>query len=74
MNDDECLAEFRVDKSELNALAETLIIPDQFRCPNGTVASRFEGPLYDTTVLVVLYPSKIDRCMHMGDYEVCGHY
>ncbi len=43
MNDDECLAEFRVDKSELNALAETLIIPDQFRCPNGTVASRFEG-------------------------------
>jgi hypothetical protein len=61
MNDDECLAEFRVDKSELNALAETLIIPDQFRCPNGTVASRFEGLCiilsrfaypcrYDTTV------------------------
>ena len=43
MNDYECLAEFRVNRSELNALAETLMIPGQFRCPNDTVASGFKG-------------------------------
>ena len=43
MNDDECLAEFRVKRPELNALAEVLIIPGRFRCPNGTVASGFEA-------------------------------
>ena len=39
MNDDECLADFRVNRSELNALAETLVIPGQFCCPNGMIAS-----------------------------------
>lgn len=34
---------YRVNKSELSALAEELLIPDQFCCPNGTVASGVEG-------------------------------
>ena len=37
------LQHMRVNRSELNALAETLMIPGQFPCPNGTVASGFEG-------------------------------
>ena len=43
MNDDECLAEFRVNLSELYVLAEVLRIPERFYCPNGTVASGLEG-------------------------------
>jgi hypothetical protein len=43
MNDDECLAEFRVNLSELKALAEALRIPEHFICPNGTVATGIEG-------------------------------
>ena len=39
MNNDECLAEFSVNLSELYVLAEVLRIPERFHCPNGTVAS-----------------------------------
>ena len=43
MNDDECLAEFMVNRSELNAVAKAMMVPGQFRFPNGTIASGFEG-------------------------------
>ena len=43
MNDDEYLAEFRVNLSELYMLAEVLRIPERFHCPNGTIASGLEG-------------------------------
>lgn len=62
MNDDECLAEFRVNLSELKALAEALRIPEYFTCPNGTVATGIEG------LCVVLrrfaYPCRFSDMMH----------
>lgn len=43
MTNDECKADFRVDLADLPLLAEALQIPDQFVCPNRTVATGMEG-------------------------------
>ena len=43
MTNDECKADFRVDLAALPVLAEALRIPDQFVCPNRTVATGMES-------------------------------
>ena len=62
MNDDDCLAEFRVSRSELDALPKALMIPGQFRCPNGTITSGLEG------LCIILrrfaYPCRFDDMIH----------
>ena len=41
--DDECKAEFCVEKNDLALLAAALEIPDQFRCSQRTVGRGMEG-------------------------------
>ena len=68
MNDDEFLSEFRVNLSELYALAEVLRIPEHFPCRNGTVATGLEG------LCVVLkrfaYPCRFSDMIHCFERSV----
>ena len=43
MQDDECLAEFRVKKADVRVLAEVLQIPETVRCEQRSVCGRIEG-------------------------------
>ena len=43
MEDDECLAEFRVRKNDLPRLAEALQIPNEFTCEQRSVIPGIEG-------------------------------
>jgi len=43
MENDECIAEFRVTKNDLPVLAEALQIPDTFVCPQKSVSDGMEG-------------------------------
>jgi len=43
MQDDECLAEFRVKKADVRVLAEALQIPETVRCEQRSVYGRIEG-------------------------------
>ena len=43
MDEEECKAEFRVEKNDLPLLAAALQIPDQFRCSQRTVCGGMEG-------------------------------
>ena len=43
MDNSECLAEFQVKKCDIPALAAALQIPDEFACPQRSVADGQEG-------------------------------
>lgn len=43
MQDDECLAEFRVKKEDVPRLADVLQIPETVRCEQRSVCGRIEG-------------------------------
>ena len=43
MNEDECLAEFRVRKHDLNVLREVLQIPNEVKCPQRTPCPGLEA-------------------------------
>ena len=43
MEDSECVADFRFQKSDIPLLAETLQLPDSFTCYQGTVCDGIEG-------------------------------
>lgn len=43
MSNDECITEFRFEKSHLPLLADVLQIPPMFKCPQGSVADGMEA-------------------------------
>ena len=43
MTNDKCIAEFRLKKDDVDVLCQTLQIPQEIRCYNGTVASGIEA-------------------------------
>lgn len=42
-DENECKTEFRVEKKDIPLLAETMRIPEVFKCPQGTICNGIEG-------------------------------
>ena len=69
MNDNVCLVELKVNKSELSSLAKSLTIPDQFRCPNSTMVSGGKDYVSSCDVLLV-HIDLVTSCIGLeGQYQ-----